>query len=93
MINFHLTLRNPWAKNDFDNLHCHYTRLSENKTVTFEIVHYKPMLLTIEVGIAWRGSDHAGPNIELGLFGYSISIQLHDNRHWNYEDNCWGKHD
>lgn len=29
--------------------------------------------------------DHAGLDIWLGLFGYSVNFVIYDNRHWNYE--------
>lgn len=33
--------------------------------------------------------DHAGANLELGLFGYEVHFTFYDNRHWDYEKNCW----
>lgn len=30
--------------------------------------------------------DHAGVDLLLGLFGYTINAQVYDNRHWNYEE-------
>jgi len=33
--------------------------------------------------------DHAGIQIELGVFGYSIEFQTYDTRHWDYENNQW----
>ena len=29
--------------------------------------------------------DHAGVELLLALFGYSINFHFYDNRHWNYE--------
>ena len=36
-------------------------------------------------------SDHAGLTVELGLLGFSANLSIHDNRHWDYENKCWGK--
>lgn len=33
--------------------------------------------------------DHAGLNLELGLFGYEVHFTFYDSRHWNYESNTW----
>lgn len=38
--------------------------------------------------------DHAGTRfstfgIELCLFGWDFEFRVYDNRHWNYENNCW----
>ena len=33
--------------------------------------------------------DHAGVNLELGLFGYEIHFTVYDNRHWDYENDKW----
>jgi hypothetical protein len=33
--------------------------------------------------------DHAGLDIDLGLFGYNIHFNFYDNRHWNSEEGRW----
>ena len=33
--------------------------------------------------------DHAGVRFELTLFGVSLSVELYDVRHWDYDRNCW----
>lgn len=33
--------------------------------------------------------DHAGLNVELGLFGYAAIFTIYDMRRWNEENNCW----
>lgn len=30
--------------------------------------------------------DHAGVDLWLGLFGYSVNLQFYDSRHWNYDE-------
>jgi hypothetical protein len=33
--------------------------------------------------------SHAGLELEAGVFGYCIQFTFYDNRHWDYENNCY----
>ena len=33
--------------------------------------------------------DHAGLQIEFGLFGYDCELNFYDTRHWDYETHQW----
>jgi hypothetical protein len=33
--------------------------------------------------------DHAGFDLEAGLFGYCVHFNFYDNRHWDYEKKVW----
>lgn len=33
--------------------------------------------------------DHAGIFLIIRFFRYNINLNIHDNRHWDYENNCW----
>jgi hypothetical protein len=33
--------------------------------------------------------DHAGLKVEVGFLGYTAEFNLHDNRHWDYENKHW----
>ena len=37
--------------------------------------------------------DHSGVTLSLGLFNYSITLTLYDNRHWDHGTDDWKKHD
>jgi hypothetical protein len=37
--------------------------------------------------------DHAGLELWLGLFGYSVNFLIYDNRHWNYDEQRWETYD
>jgi hypothetical protein len=40
-----------------------------------------------------RHEDHAGLYFSFGIFKlFMIHISLHDNRHWNYDENRWMYH-
>ena len=36
-----------------------------------------------------RKCDHAGVKLCVCLFGFVFRIGLYDNRHWDYDNNCW----
>lgn len=93
MFYFDLRIKNPWAKDDFKNIFCRERKFTKNKAYSFELLYQKSMLFSLSLRLNWRGSDHAGPAIELGLFGYSVSASIYDTRHWDYEKNCWTVYD
>lgn len=40
-----------------------------------------------------RKKDHAGLFLELEIIKiFWISLSLHDNRHWDYQKDCWKDH-
>ena len=93
MINFHLSIKNPFAKDNFKNLLCKAWRVSKNKTFEFEIIRSAPSLFELVLVLEWSGHDHAGPEFNIGVFGYSINIHLYDTRHWNRETHTWEIYD
>lgn len=88
MINFHISIRNPWYTENFDNLYNRSGRVTENKTWEFEVIRYSYTLAEVSVNWSFR-SDHAGIELVLGLFGYAVSFAIRDNRHWDRESNTW----
>ncbi len=81
MINVSFGLRNPFSDR-WDNIH-NRSKVLGKKAVEFEV--YRD---TTIVSFAFRWNirqDHAGMNLELGLFGYTVSAQYYDTRHWNEE--------
>lgn len=88
MIYFNLNLRNPWWIDRFKNIKvwCWKTPW-KHKFTEIQIIQ-NDNLFRLEFEITTR-QDHAGSNLELGLFGYEIHFTFYDNRHWNYKENCW----
>jgi hypothetical protein len=82
MINLHLSLTNPWYKENFKNLFNRFGVISKHKTWEFEVCRNSRTLAEINFEVRFR-TDHAGAMIELGLFGYEVSATFYDNRHWN----------
>jgi hypothetical protein len=87
MISVNFILRNPWS-NRFDNLwNRSYATPFANKFVELEVTR-DSTLVTFMFNCTARQS-HAGLDLELGLFGYTVHFQFYDNRHWNIEKKAW----
>jgi hypothetical protein len=95
MIELSVSVRNPFWKNSMNSLFktcvCKSWRVSENKTLEFEVNRHFYYVFGLNIDTSLTGKDHAGPNLNVDLFGYSVSIALHDNRHWDDETNDWEK--
>jgi hypothetical protein len=91
MIKAAFSLRNPFAKDSKSKFNWYKVlALSQNKTFEIQIWHSSSYnLLEIEMDLGWRGHDHAGPNLTVGLFGYELIAKIYDNRHWDYTKGTW----
>ena len=92
MIYINLALKNPFTKEEFSNVFAKYGNLSKHKAWELEAYKNASVLISFELNINWRGQDHAGPILSLGLFGYEVVAKLYDIRHWNSRKNCWEVH-
>lgn len=93
MIYLNLNLRNPWAKDDFfKSIKTWFGRTPiSHKYWEIQIIRcYNLLRFEFELSIR---QDHAGLNLELGLFGYEIHFTIYDNRHWDYINNRWEKYE
>lgn len=88
MISLHLGITNPWYKENFKNLACFSGKITTNKAWEFEVCRYAYDIAKFSFAWSFR-KDHAGPELELCLLGYSASIKIYDTRHWDRENNCW----
>jgi hypothetical protein len=93
MIRFHLGFINPFPYEDFISFYSWSGRISKNKSWEVQISHYAQEWLSGNLQLDWAGRDHAGPAIEFNLFGYTISANIYDNRHWDYEYKHWEEND
>ena len=55
----------------------------------FDVVHN---LLELTLDLCWTGSDHAGPEVVIDLFGFWLSVKMYDSRHWDYKLGKWEEH-
>lgn len=88
MIYFNFNIRHPGWWERFNNIKC-WAGETFVKYKYWEIQVIKNDNL-LRVEFEWTiKQDHAGVNLELGLFGYEIHATIYDNRHWNTEENRW----
>jgi hypothetical protein len=61
-------------------------QVSTNKSFELQVTHWSfDRLLSFQLDTHFWGSDHAGPEVSLELFGWYFAAKLYDHRHWNYE--------
>jgi hypothetical protein len=89
MLRISLCIKNPWAKDVQLSVYEYNKRLTKHKHFEAEYYYSGYFLFKFMVDTSWRAEDHAGPEFELTLFGYSVRYKLYDNRHWNYEHGRW----
>jgi len=72
-----------------------YIPLSKYKTFEYQFEGSKFMRDDIfEFRLRWnRKTDHAGIEFTFGIHKlFWIHIDVHDNRHWDYDNDCWMKY-
>ena len=88
MIYFNVNIRNPKWWDRFKNIKC-WMGDTFIKHKYWEVQAIKnDNLFRIEFQVTTQ-QDHAGVNLELGLFGYEVHFTFYDNRHWNHEEGRW----
>lgn len=93
MINLQLQILNPtkYRIKGFRSLFSWY-RILGYKTLEFQVTRdslYE--LFCFSICISWEGESHAGPRIELYILSLGFSFSFLDNRHWDFDKNCWKK--
>lgn len=88
MIYFNINIRNPKWWDRFEPIKSWHGKTPwQNKF--WEVEFFKNSeLFRIEFEFTVM-QDHAGVNLELGLFGYQLTMGIHDSRHWDIEKDCW----
>jgi hypothetical protein len=91
MINLKFLITNPWWSR-FENVYANAGKTPlKNKCWEFQIIKSDD-IISFDLRITHR-TDHAGIDLWVGLLGYSMNINLYDNRHWDHETNTWVKYD
>lgn len=87
MIYFDFSISNPWSSR-WENFKCWNGNTPfEYKFWEFQITKTSN-ILCCKIHLTHR-QDHAGLNIELGLFGWNIEFTIYDSRHWDNKKNSW----
>lgn len=63
--------------------------IAPHKSVEFQVTFRLGDIFGLEIDPSWTGKDHAGPAIEIGLFGLTARLSIYDHRHWNFKENRW----
>lgn len=90
MINFSLSIRNPFAEKGFyEDLYSNNRPIESiaNKYWEFNVAK-TDTLITLALAITSK-EDHAGIYIVFGLAGYRAEFNIYDSRHWDYDNNTW----
>lgn len=85
MLKLNLQIKNIFSKNPiFDSKFIFYGKLNKFKSKYWELQgsYCNYNLLELNLDLNWSGQDHAGPELELAIFGYSIRFKIYDSRHW-----------
>lgn len=90
MFSFHFNIANfgrSLTKDREDRFDWDRTwQVSTNKSLELQVTHWSfDRLLSVHVDTHWWGSDHAGPEVSIELFGWYFAAKFYDHRHWNYE--------
>ena len=87
MIKLTVTVSNPFSDREWESVKTYSGVFSKHKA--WEVNLYQTRVLA-GADFAWtRKCDHAGINLFLGLFGYTLELHYYDTRHWDYENKCW----
>lgn len=90
MINFRFSLENPFW-NRFETIWWKAGKtLFKHKFWEVQIMKADD-LLTFDLRFNTR-CDHAGIDLWVGLFGYSINFNFYDSRHWDHKEGRYIKY-
>lgn len=92
MIRIDFAIANPFKHKEWKDLYQGEWLISKHKVLEIGFFKYAWNLVEFELDLRWCGSDHAGPKLELGLFGWQVRIAIADTRHWNQKINSWEKY-
>jgi hypothetical protein len=92
MLKLRIGILNPFKFEEFRHIwRCNWA-VTKNKTLELEFYRYAYEVVSVDLDLSWRGRDHAGPDFELNILGWSFRIALPDNRHWDWEKDTWEKY-
>lgn len=93
MIYCSFNIANPFKHDPFKNYWQHEFLITKHKSLDIGFYKYAWNLFEFQLDLRWQGSDHAGPSLEIGIFGYTARLGISDTRHWNSETNDWERYD
>lgn len=89
MIDFRFSIKNPFKCGEWVDLYQGEWLITKNKVFEVGFFNYRYNLFEFDLDLNWFGSDHAGPEFKLNIFGFEVRVALRDTRHWNHKENRW----
>jgi hypothetical protein len=91
MIYFKLRMANPFFRPqpDFENTDYYWkdVNLTKHKNFEIQISRFEPdHVFDVAVDLCWWGRDHAGPELDINLWGFMFNMKVYDSRHWNHDE-------
>ena len=86
MFILHFNFKNPFS-NRFEIIGSKHGKITKNKSWELQLSKTND-ILNVEVNFTTR-QCHSGLFLSLGLLGYELIFNIHDNRHWDYLANDW----
>lgn len=92
MIRIDLSIANPFKHDPWKCLYQKSFVVGGNKVLEIGFFRYARNIAEFELDLRWKGRDHAGLSLDVGFFGWEMSIAIVDNRHWDHDTNSWQVH-
>lgn len=65
-------------------------QFTEHKSFEVQLMWDAKRWLMFELDFwTWSGQDHAGPRLNIALFGFELALSIYDHRHWDDDKNDW----
>lgn len=95
MIRLGFSIAWPFAYKDRSRHFLLYDkRIASHKSFELQISQFGcDKIVEVDLDLNWHGRDHAGPRIEISVFGFFFCAKIYDNRHWNYDEHRWENYD
>ena len=94
MLEISIGVTNPFVtRSGFRNLFNLNGSVTKHKHWEIEGIFDKDIILRFDLGTHLWGSDHAGPNLSIGVLFFELHINIYDSRHWSHETNTWAEYD
>ena len=97
MIGFHLRISNPFAKNWVitRDVFLRNYRIAKHKNLEIQVSFWSGVdeFFSINLDTHLTGRDHAGPQFDLTILWFYVSVKLYDDRHWDDANERWEVYD
>ena len=71
-------------------IYCLTVNLFKTKSIEIQVGKFSPAPYMINLELHWSiRCDHAGPEFEVGVWGYHFRTKMYDTRHWDYGNKKW----